>query len=390
MTHLFYFFFGVVFFISLSVRAETENTKSEPFVKGGFYDKPHLFKLNSGKASLGGYAEAHFRFEKEEGIVEERTFLPKRFNLFFHSSVSARFRMAAELEFEEGTEEILLELAILDFEIHPTLTFRAGMLLSPLGKFNLSHDSPANKITDRPLVSTQIIPTALSEPGAGIFGAFYPSPKMRMTYELYAVNGFDADLIEESDSGTRIAEGRHNIEDNNNSPAFTGRLGISPVPALDMGLSFHTGQYNKTFLEDISIDEARNITLWAIDGEYTVNRFQCQGEYAHATIDLPPGLRGSIYAAKQQGLYLQTSASFFKHVLINMPEAFFESVIRCDWVDFDSDLKGDHHTRLTLGLNFRPTPESVFKFNYLYNWMRDRNHVKTVGAGVLCSVATYF
>jgi hypothetical protein len=43
-----------------------------------------------------------------------------------------------------------------------------------------------------------------------------------------------------------------------------------------------------------------------------------------------------------------------------------------------------------LGVNFRPSPDSVFKFNYLYNWSRDRNNVEALGAGVLCSVATYF
>jgi hypothetical protein len=369
---------------------ENEGAPARPFVKGGFYDKPHLFKLASGKVNVGGYAEAHFRFEKEDGIVEERTFVPKRFNLFFHSFVSERFSMAAELEFEEGTEEILLELAILDFELHPAVTFRGGMLLSPLGKFNLAHDSPSNKMTDRPLVSTQIIPTALSEPGAGFFGAFYPSANMRMTYELYAVNGFDSGVVEESDAGTRIAEGRHNIEDNNNSPAFTGRFGIGPTARSDFGFSFHHGQYNKTFLEDISIDEARHVTLWALDGEYSWHRFAVLGEYASASVDLPPGLAGSIYASKQQGFYLQGSASFLQSALAHIPNSYFEGVVRYDWVDLDTDLTGDHHTRLTLGVNFRPSPDSVFKFNYLYNWSRDRNNVEALGAGVLCSVATYF
>ena len=80
-----------------------------PFVKGGAYDKPHLFKLASGQASIGGYTEAHFRYEKEDGVTEELTFVPLRFNLFFHSVVSDRFQIASELELEEGTEEILLE-----------------------------------------------------------------------------------------------------------------------------------------------------------------------------------------------------------------------------------------------------------------------------------------
>lgn len=382
---------ALVMCLGARIDAQTEGENAPPpFVKGGSYDKPHLFKLASGRANFGGYAEAHFRFEKTNGIVEERTFVPKRFNMFFHSFVSERFRMAAELEFEEGTEEILLELAILDFELHPALTFRAGMLLSPLGKFNLAHDSPSNKMTDRPLVSTQIIPTALSEPGAGIFGAFYPSPTTRLTYELYAVNGLDSDLVGESDEGTRIAEGRHNVEDNNNSPALTGRLGISPIPKADFGISFHQGQYNTTFLEDISIDEARHVTIFALDADYAWKSLQFLGEYARASIDLPPGLIGSIYASRQQGFYIQGSASFFKDTLPTIPDGYFEGVVRCDWVDFDTDLIGDHQKRLTLGLNFRPSLNSVFKFNYLYNWSRDRNNVEEPGAGVLCSVATYF
>ena len=375
-------------FLGVGNAEEAEETeKPRPFVKGGAYDKPHLFKLATGKATFGGYAEAHYRFEKEEGIVEEKTFVPKRFILFFHSAVSDRFQIAAELEFEEGTEEILLEMAVLDFEIHPALTFRAGMLLTPLGRFNLTHDSPANKVTDRPLVSTQIIPTTLSEPGMGVFGAFYPSARSRITYEIYAVNGFTDGIIGE---GTRIAQGRHNIEDNNNSPAFAGRLAFSPLPEADIGFSWHTGQYNKSFLEDVQIDDARNLTILALDADYRWKDYQVLGEYARADIDLPPGLKGSIYAEKQQGFYLQGSAAFLRSAIATMPGSYLEGVVRYEWVDFDTDVVGDHQTRLTLGLNFRPTQDSVFKFNYLYNWMYDRNNVKALSAGLLFSVATYF
>jgi hypothetical protein len=380
---------GIVLFGG-TAGAESDSDTHPPLVRGGAYDKPNFASLGRGGTTVGGYAEAHFRYEEEEGILKERTFVPKRFNLFFHSAVSDRFRMAAELEFEEGTEEILLELAILDFEIHSALSFRAGMILTPLGKFNLAHDSPSNKTTDRPLVSTQIIPTALSEPGMGIFGAFYPSARSRITYELYAVNGFDGDVVEESDEGTRIAEGRHNFEDNNNSPAFAGRIGFSPIQAAEAGFSWHHGQYNTTFLEDISVDEARDLTLWALDADYHWDRFEFVGEYAQATIELPPSLQKSIYAGKQKGFYLQGSASFLKGFVQTIPEGLFEGVVRYDRVDMDADLDGDHQTRLTLGLNFKPTPESVFKFNYFRNWNYDRNNVKGIGAGVLVSVATYF
>ena len=364
--------------------------RKQPLVRGGVYDKPYLYKLATGRAAVGGYAEAHFRFEREAGITEELTFLPKRFNLFMHALISERFRMASELEFEEGTEEINLELAILDFEIHYSLIFRAGMILTPLGKFNLAHDSPANLLTDRPLVSTRIIPTALSEPGMGIYGAMYPNAGFRITYEMYAVNGLHEGIIEDSPEGTRIPFGRHNTEDNNNSPAFAGRIGISPLPEAELGLSWHTGAYNISKTEGLTIEESRNLTILAADWEYRKNRYLFLGEYARASIDIPENFKGTFFAERQQGFYAQACASLFKAMLRNLPESYFSGVCRLDWVDFDSELTGDTHSMLTTGVNFHPTPDSIFKLNYFYSWRRDRFNAETNSAGILFSVATYF
>ena len=368
-----------------------EGVEERPFIKGGVYDKPYLFKSSSRRASIGGYTEAHFRYEREEGITEELTFVPKRFNIFTFASISERFSTSAELEFEEGTEEILLEFGILDFEVHEMFTFRGGMLLTPLGKFNLAHDSPANKMTDRPLVSTQIISTTLSEPGMGFYGALYPSARSRLTYELYAVNGFNADIIEESPEGTRIAQGKRNVEDNNNSPAFTGRVAVSPLPEGEVGISWHTGKYNKTSEEGLKIDEGRNLTILAIDGEFRRgDRYEVLGEYARSWIDLPTSLMGTIFSERQQGLYIQGSADFLRGAFQSLPRSFFAGVARYGLVDFDTKLKGDTHKRLTLGLNFRPTEDSVFKLDYQYNWVRDRLDVRVTSAAVLFSTATYF
>ncbi len=131
--------------------------------------------------------------------------------------------------------------------------------------------------------------------------AFFPTPNARRTYELCAVNGLHGGIIEESDEGTRIAMGKHNIEDNNNSPAFAGRLGFNPSPSGELGVSWHVGQYNKSRLEDLDMDDSRNAKLFAIDGEIAHGRYQLMGEYARASIDLPAGLSGSVLQMLRTG-----------------------------------------------------------------------------------------
>ena len=180
--------------------SETDSTSlaERPFVPGGIYDKP--FIVRTGRANLGGYLDAQARYAREAG-VSEFTFLLQRLNLFVFAPVSERVRVAAEIEFEDGGEEVKIELGIVDFEIHPSATFRAGILLSPLGRFNLAHDSPANELTDRPLVSTEILGVTLSEPGMGFLGTLYPSERSRITYEAYLTNGFDDGVLTEGEGG---------------------------------------------------------------------------------------------------------------------------------------------------------------------------------------------
>src|SRR2546427_4240472 len=70
------------------------------------------------------------------------------------------------------------------------INFRAGIVLLPVGKFTLLHDSPLNDLSDRPLVATAIIPSTLSETGAGFYGTFYPTRLSKLDYELYVTQGF--------------------------------------------------------------------------------------------------------------------------------------------------------------------------------------------------------
>ena len=158
--------------------SDSVSRRGKPLIRGGYADKPFITRLG-GRTVIGGYAEAEFRYEREAGVTEEATFVPRRFNIFTHSVVSDRVTIGSEIEFEEMGEEIKLEYASIDFLAHEALSFRGGVILSPLGKFNLAHDAPFNDLVDRPLVSTQIIPTALSEPGMGLCNGLSPEFRLR-------------------------------------------------------------------------------------------------------------------------------------------------------------------------------------------------------------------
>ena len=371
-----------------TTQAGGDSAAARPFVRGGVYDKPHQTRL-LGRTAIGGYAEAHARYERVDGLRDAAGFEAKRFNLFANTRVSDFVRIAAELEFEDGAQEILLEYAAIDLRIHPALTLRGGMLLSPLGRFNLSHDSPLNEFTDRPLVSTELLGVALSEPGFGMLGLLPAGRRGRVTYEVYATNGFHDGLIVDSEDGTRIPLGRRNFEDNNGAPAVVGRIAWSPRTAFELGISAHHGAYNTYDLEGARVDRRRHLTLAVVDAEAQVFGVRVSGEAARAVVDVPEGLEG-IYASEQRGIYVEGVRELGRGLVPTMRESIFALKARFDYVDFDTDVRGTSIAQITAGVNFRPTPDSVIKLDYVRGRGRDEFNNLGQHAFLLASLATYF
>ncbi|MGR3292641.1 MAG: hypothetical protein ACUZ9M_01335, partial [Candidatus Scalindua sp.] len=220
--------------------------------------KPFLRRIGR-NTYLGGYMDMELEFDA--GSQTNKTFDQHRLIPFIYSDVSDRVKFAMELEIEHGGPntdggvdedfgEIKIEFATIDFLMTDWLNYRAGIILSPLGKLNLVHDSPLLDLTDRPMVNTFIIPTTLSESGMGFFGTFYPTEMSKLDYEIYAVNGFqsisgNASVIDDTSVGDiekfiRNSRGSKDT-DNNTNFAIVGRVAYSPFLGLELGASFHTG-----------------------------------------------------------------------------------------------------------------------------------------------------
>ena len=366
-----------------------DTTGAPPIVKGGIYDRPYIFRPSS-RIAIGGYAEMMMRAEYEAGVHENTSFEARRFNIFLFSSISKLVKLTSELEFEHGTEEIKLEMALVDIQLSDELNLRGGILLSPLGKFNIAHDSPRNELTDRPLVSTQIIPATLSEAGLGLYGSWHPVDDHRFTYETYLVNGLNDNIILSGD-GTSISAGRPDAfeEDNNGSPAFVGRIAWMPDFGGELGFSIHTGLYNTYRSEGLTIDDKRRLTIVSVDGECQLGDLTLQGEFARANIQIPSSLVG-LFAETQQGFYGQAVYTLLRNVLPMFPKSTVALGARFDYVDLDAVVLGDDVQRLTVGVNLRLVPETVVKLDYQHNWLFDRINNETRAAVIQFGVATYF
>ncbi len=245
-----------------------------------------------------------------------------------------------------------LEFAALDIKFTDWLVYRGGVILAPLGKFNLVHDSPWNDFTTRPLVDRQLIPTTLSESGMGFHGTFYPSAASVLGYEIYLVNGFDQGILA-GPSSVRVRGGRGSLSsDNNLGKSITSRVVYSPFLGFEVGASVHTGTYDN--------NDDHRLTISALDAALTRGPFELLAEGAMANADVPGD-----ETIGQMGFYLQPNYHFGFGLVPGFPRSKFTAMARAGYVDFYSDLDGEHTTRFTLGLNWRPVEETAVKLEYL-------------------------
>jgi hypothetical protein len=374
-------------------------------VFGNQYGKPFLRRFGR-NTYMGGYMDHELTFT-ENG---EHTFDQHRLIPFIYSDVSDRVKFATEIEIEHGgpqgsggvqgkSGEIKIEFATIDFLMADWLNFRGGIILSPLGKFNLVHDSPLQDLTERPMVSRRIIPTTLSESGMGFFGTFYPSELSKLTYEIYAVNGFSAEDEGVVTKGgiSFIRDSRGSQKDNNNRNfAFVGRVAYSPFLGLEIGLSAHTG----------NIDEhsSNRMTIKAVDWTYQRGAFELVGEYAHSSIERDGNFDADTpnsdkYNGDMWGYYVEPRYHFMPQLLKDIAPTFFTdnstftAVARLGGLDINNPIPGSadrRQTRLTTGVNFRYTEDTVFKAEYQMNWENDRTRSETSNNSLVFSVATYF
>lgn len=402
----------VFFFIvtSLQTKAQIDSTLLRRIPKDTItrtmnmdatYNRPFL-QMGKLPVSLGGYMEANWQHLGTDGVSEGHQFQFKRLSLFVASTISRRIKFLSEIEFEDGAKEISVEYAALDFEFHPLLNLRGGMIVNPIGAFNQNHDGPKWEFTDRPIAATQMLPDTWSNAGFGIYGKYYKKNWM-FGYELYFTGGLNDSIIQNPQNKTYLPAAKNNPERFEESasgqPLITGKIAIRNNKIGELGLSYMGGVYNTYQDDGLELDTKRRCDVFAIDFNTTVPGINTAiiGEWAWVFVDVP-ATYSQQFGNKQQGGYMDIVQPVLKKRMLGWSNAVLNVACRFEYVDWNVGKftqTGGHIAddlwSIMPAVSFRPTSQTVIRLNYRYQKQRDiLGNPPATTAGFIFGISTYF
>ena len=333
--------------------------------------------LFGGSIPMSGYMEMHVNHDG----LNPTTFDFHRFVLNLGHRFGDRVRFWSELELEHGlveggapTGELELEQAYLDFLIDPRFNFRAGILLTPVGIINERHEPTAFHGVERPFVDEVILPTTWFAGGGGFVGDLGGG----FSYKTYVMSSVDGSLFS-AEEGFR--EGRQkSFLENARNLAWVGRVEYGPLPGLNLGTSFWTGETGFHFR-----DLDARLRIFEFDGRYRFDRFEARGQYALTHLDQAAEVNAAIrrsaginpnIAQGMRGFYLEGSSSL-------VPSGFSHDVVGFfRYENFDTQhrmaegffpLSQFDRSAHVLGLSYFPHPDVVLKLDY--NFMKNASRI---------------
>lgn len=365
------------------------------------YNRPFL-TYKKVPVAVGGYLETNSIYTIADGVTDGLSFQARRLTLFLSSSIKNRLKFLTELEFEDGTKEIAIEFAALDFTIHPLINFRGGIIMNPIGAFNQNHDGPKWEFIERPDVSTNIVPATWSNAGFGIYGKTNKNNWV-FGYEFYVSNGFDERIIDNEENKTFLPASKDNEErfEHNNSglPMISAKLAIKNRNIGEVGFSYMGGVYNQFEADGLSIDKRRRVDVAAFDINFTIPKINTNiiGEAVYAYIDVP-GTYTEQFGESQWGMFVDVVQPILRPKWFNWENSTLNLAMRFDYVDWNmgmfngtTALIGDDIFAITPAVSFRPSSQTVFRLNYRYSWQKDIvNNPAALTSSWLFGFSTYF
>lgn len=233
--------------------------------------------------NVTGYGEVHYNVPIDNDPERPTEFDAHRFVIGVNARLADWIYLSAEIDYEHAAQELEFEMGYLDFLIDPSVNFRVGTMLIPVGFLNEYHEPTLFWTVERPQFQSRIIPTSWNGTGGGFFGTF-GNFMGGMNYRLYAVNSLDSVSSGGGNFGakTGIRSGRllpdHAIAED---IAITGRVEFSNLfPGFQLGGSFYTGETTHS-----TIEQGGRTTVLEADIKYRLKWFEMNASFANVHIN---------------------------------------------------------------------------------------------------------
>lgn len=362
------------------IKRKSQDTSRIQLNMDAIYNRPFL-QFGKIPVALGGYVEANSTYSVTDGMTEGLSFQMRRLTLFISSTIGKRIKFLSEIEFEDGTKEINIEFAAVDFEFHPLLNLRGGMVMNPIGAFNQNHDGPKWEFIDRPISATTIIPATWSNVGFGVWGKYY-GHQWVFAYEAYLTNGFDDKIINNAENRTWFPAIKNNVgrfeESFNGAPLSTLKSVVRHRRIGELGVSWVGGVYNQFQKDGLILDRKRYAQLIALDFNTTLwKKTYLTGEFVWAFINVPETFTQQ-YGNFQRGGFVDVVHPVLSRKMLGFDQAKLNLGVRLEYSDYNvgrfketGDNIFDDIYAVIGSISFRPYPQTVLRFNYRYHWQRD-------------------
>lgn len=258
--------------------------------------------VSTSKTSIGGYGEIHYNnYEDKDAKIDFH-----RFVLFVDHEFNDSIRFYSELEVEhaisgDGEEgAIELEQAFIQVDISEALTSNIGLLLTPVGIINETHEPTTFYGVERNAVEKNIIPTTWREAGVifnyKVFGG--------LSFDGAVLSGLNVDTT--GSKAYNIRSGRQGVANATAEHlAYSARVNYSAILGLKLGASI---QYQSDITQgEVGVDTA-DATLFEAHAIYQIKKFSIRALYAQW--DISGDEAQTLGRDEQMGWYVEPSYKF--------------------------------------------------------------------------------
>lgn len=311
-------------------------------------------------------------YVKKEG--EDGSFSVGSFSPIFHFQYRDTVMLESELEFEvgeDGETEVTLEYMAIDWFLNDYTVLVAGKFLSPVGQFRQNlHPSWINKMASAPPGFGHDGAAPVSDLGIQLRGGF-PMGGMRANYAVYVSNGPELNAEAEDDGAGGFEYALDGVAaegfgvDQDGEKTWGGRIGLLPIPSVEIGFSIATGMATVTNIEAdseppaglITGEMARDYDVIGADFVWYTGNMSLRGEYVKTEVgEAATGITASEAA---------DWTTWYTQVAYRLPDTKWEGVLR--YSDYDSPHASVDQKQTAIGVNYLVSNNFIAKLTHELN-----------------------